>query len=305
MRTGDAIDPFLRQMTASGRLTRATARNYGPALRLFASVLGDRRLREATHEDVEVWLAEQEHLTAATRRQRIAQLSRFCAWARRYGHMTVDVMADTPRPRSTRRVPRALPQSSAQALMAAAPNPRGRAVLGLMLYMGLRCCEVAGLDLADWDNERGTLTVAGKYGDERTLPVPTRCAVHLEEYLIERGRWPGPFIQGERWKRGQRISPDQLSKLVSAWCWRAGIKRHQRDGVSAHAARHTAASDVFERCDSATGLLVVKAMLGHRFVSTTAQYLREARMSDLRDAMEGRDYRPGSDGPLTATGTGG
>lgn len=42
--------------------------------------------------------------------------------------------------------------------------------------------------------------------------------------------------------------------------------------------------------DAATGLLVVKRMLGHEYASTTAQYLREARMADLREAMEGRSY---------------
>ena len=42
----------------------------------------------------------------------------------------------------------------------------------------------------------------------------------------------------------------------------------------------------------AEGVLVVQRMLGHEYATTTAQYLRFARLDELREAMEGRDYLP-------------
>lgn len=284
------IEPFLAAQVARQRVTRLTARNYRPGLRRFAVQLDGRAVDRATTADVEAWMCAMAHLSASTRRQRMAQLGQFFAWCRRHGHMTGDPMAGLDKPRAVRRAPRALDGDAVAALFAAAPNLRARAVLALMFWCGLRCCEVSNLDLADWNRATATIRVVGKGADERVLPVPAACTVELVEYLGERRERPGPLIVGERWRAGERVSPDQLSRLVSAWCWRAGIKGRARDGISAHAARHTAASDVFEGCDAATGLLVVKAMLGHRYVSTTAQYLREARMTDLRTAMEGRAY---------------
>ena len=69
----------------------------------------------------------------------------------------------------------------------------------------------------------------------------------------------------------------------------AGIKHRRRDGVSAHALRHTAASDVLDECGD---LRVVQAMIGHIHLATTAVYLRRADLAQMREAMAGRDYRP-------------
>ena len=69
----------------------------------------------------------------------------------------------------------------------------------------------------------------------------------------------------------------------------AGIKRGAGDGVSAHALRHTAASDVLDRCHD---VRTVQAMLGHVSIATTQIYLRRADLSRMREAMAGRDYRP-------------
>ena len=68
----------------------------------------------------------------------------------------------------------------------------------------------------------------------------------------------------------------------------AGLKNRPRDGVSAHALRHTAASDVMDRCHE---LRTVQAMLGHASIAATEIYLRRANLGQLREAMEGRDYR--------------
>ena len=76
---------------------------------------------------------------------------------------------------------------------------------------------------------------------------------------------------------------------------RAGVKRGNYDGVSGHALRHTAASDVLDRCGD---LRQVQQMLGHSSLATTAIYLRRADAGQIRAAMEGRDY--GHDMPMAA-----
>src|SRR3954447_13346327 len=100
----------------------------------------------------------------------------------------------------------------------------------------------------------------------------------------------GPLFVGYQWRRRERLTPDTISSLVGEWCLRAGIKRRPHDGVSAHATRHTAASDVLARAPLGTALLVVQRMLGNKYPTTPAQSRRFARLDELREAMEGRDY---------------
>src|SRR3954451_5403828 len=100
----------------------------------------------------------------------------------------------------------------------------------------------------------------------------------------------GPLFVGYQWRRRERLTPGTISSLVGESCLCAGIKRRPHDGVSAHATRHTAASDVLARAPLGTALLVVQRMLGHEYATTTAQYLRFARLDELREAMEGRSY---------------
>ena len=84
-----------------------------------------------------------------------------------------------------------------------------------------------------------------------------------------------------------RVTPNWLSKELSDLMTAAGLKRARNDGVSAHALRHTAASDVLDRCHD---VRIVQAMLGHASLATTEIYLRRANMGQLREAMAGRAY---------------
>jgi site-specific recombinase XerD len=67
----------------------------------------------------------------------------------------------------------------------------------------------------------------------------------------------------------------------------AGIKRYRRDGVSAHALRHTSATDMLR---SGAHLRDVQHALGHAHLATTETYLPLV-VHDLREAMGGRQYR--------------
>jgi integrase len=87
--------------------------------------------------------------------------------------------------------------------------------------------------------------------------------------------------------RMEGLSPNTTSNLVSVVMADAGVKLAGRDGRSAHALRHTAASDVLDRGASIT---VVQALLGDAHLSGTAIYLRIAKLDELRSAMAGRNY---------------
>jgi integrase/recombinase XerC len=164
---------------------------------------------------------------------------------------------------------------------------RGRAIVELMVGMGLRCIEVATVQVGDYDPRRRTMRVVGKGGHRRVLPVPAGTARAVDAYLQSGGITYGPLIRSKN-DPAAGITPLYLSTMVSRWMRAAGIKGARFDGVSAHALRHTCASDVLDRSGS---LVVVQEMLGHADLNTTRIYLRGAGLDEMREAMEGRDYR--------------
>jgi integrase len=68
----------------------------------------------------------------------------------------------------------------------------------------------------------------------------------------------------------------------------AGLKTGPRDGVSAHALRHTAAAELLEECGN---VRVVQEFLGHANVATTDRYLRKTPMAKMKAAQRAAAYR--------------
>jgi len=217
----------------------------------------------------------------------------FSRWLVRRDVIRADITADLPPVRMARQMKRALPAGDVSLLLAACPDKRARAIVWLMVGCGLRCCEVSGLETGDYDERGATMFITGKGGHERVVPVPSEVGVVLDAYLDEVGRGRGPLIRRSEYHRQRNrdrhegLAADTVGGIVVEAMKAAGIKSRRRDGVSAHALRHTAASDVLDGCKD---LRVVQQMLGHAHLATTAIYLREVDLGTMREAMEGRTY---------------
>lgn len=284
----EATDTYLAERTDRDGIGRHTTANYRSVLIRFAITTGsDRPVASLNAEDVVTWMASLRHCAASTRCNHFSALSGFFTWLRRRRHIAEDLIDELTPPRRPRHVPRYLASELVTQLVASCPDARARAIVMAMVGMGLRCKEVCGLQVGDWDRLGGVMLVTqGKGGHEREVPVPTETAHAINEYLVEFPATSGPLFRSYR-DPGLGLDPNYMSEIVSKWMRTAKIKTTSRDGRSAHALRHTAASDVLERCND---LRVVQQMLGHRHLSTTAIYLRRADLSKMRDAMEGRSY---------------
>jgi integrase/recombinase XerC len=284
-------DRYLTERVRHGTLNPLTARNYRSSLTGLAAAFGDRPAGELTTEHLEGWLASRTGLSAATRRGDLTAAIGFCAWLRRHGHVEVDPSLDVPRIRQPDPMPRALDAEAVAAVLRVCPDSRARAIVWLQVGLGLRCGEVSRLRVADWTRSSETLRVRGKGGRQRELPVTRAVATAVAGYLAEHPAppWPAAFLVRSYRRPWASLAPDTISGLVSEWMRAAGIKAWPRDGVSAHALRHTCATDVLVRSKD---LQAVSEMLGHRQLQTTAIYLKHANLSRLREAMEDRDYGP-------------
>lgn len=260
----------------------STRNSYRTALLSFADHAGQRPLDRIGPNLIEEWLY-QPGWAPATRRGYLSHLNQFFRWCQHRRWVRTNPCDLVRRPRQPRRTPRALTHEQAQALYAACPDQRARTIITLMLQQGLRCVEVARLEAGDLDWRAGTMRVVGKGDHERILPLLEPTRVELRALGVPQ---TGPVIRSHT--TGEALRPHTISRLVAELCWSAGIKTTVRDGVSAHAARHTTATDMLLR---GAHLVDVSAALGHAHLSSTQVYLPR-QVDGLAAAMDGRDYQP-------------
>lgn len=285
---GELVAAYLAHRVGQRTLGAMAARNHRSVLGRFAEAMGEVPPHSLSPADVERWLESISGLRPSTRRGHFSAVRTFCTWLVRAGVLKRNPAFDVASPRQPRSVPRALDAELVAATLAQVPDSRGVAIVWLMVGMGLRCCEVSRLELGQWDRRGGVMTVRGKGNHERVLPVPAEVVTAIDLYLAEYPTAAGPLIRSFR-RPTQALSPDAVSGLVSEWMRIARAKRAARDGVSAHALRATAASDVLDACGD---LRVVQEMLGHQNLATTSIYLRRAGLPQMRKAMGGRSYQP-------------
>jgi integrase len=205
----------------------------------------------------------------ASRRAYLSTLKVFCVWAADAGLLQHDPTVRLARIREPRPSPRNLSESEMARLTLVLPDDRARLIVGLMRH-GLRCCEVSRLTAADYD-PGGRIWVWGKNDQHRRVPVLPWLSVLLDRQVSVRPS--GPMVG---------LSAERISRLVSGWMDRAGVKVAPKDGRSAHAIRHTAAGRVLAGCGN---VHTVKDFLGHQSLATTTRYLPDTPEETMRAGM--------------------
>lgn len=272
-------EQYVRHREKLGEINALTARNDRCALRQFA----------AADADGNAWAASLDGLAPATRRRRFSTVKLFCRWAVHAGHLDADPLVGLRPPRQPRAVPRALAADDVGLLIVACPDARARLIVVWMVQLGLRCIEMSRIELGDIDRGQRLVRVRGKGGHERILPLVDEAVDALVTYLAEEPpAGAGPLLRS-RIAPHRGLDADTISGLVAEWMWDAGIKRRRRDGVSAHALRHTAATDMLR---AGAHLRDVQAALGHAHLVTTEVYLPLV-VHGLAEAMGGRRYGVG------------
>jgi integrase/recombinase XerD len=170
-------------------------------------------------------------------------------------------------------LPKGIDQRVADALVRSCDRRKSKgrrdyAILLILLRLGLRAGEVAGLRLDDIDWRAGEIVVRGKGGYEDRLPLPSDVGEAIVAYL-RRGR---PKATEHREVFLGAVAPmgpfttNGISGVVRGACLRAGVPV-----IGPHRLRHTLA------CQMANGgvpLPEIAEVLRHHSISSTAEYAR-------------------------------
>ena len=150
---------------------------------------------------------------------------------------------------------------------------RDLAILTLLLRLGLRRGEVAGLRLDDIDWRAGTISVRGKGNCHERVPLPPDVGHRVAEYLqhARPSDAQGRAVFVRHFAPHHALSESRVSTIVADAAKRANLGR-----IHAHRLRHTAATELLR---AGASLPEIGQLLRHRRAATTAIYAKVDRDS--------------------------
>lgn len=285
----ELIDDWLRWLRHSRNLSPNTVDAYRRDLRDlidFASRL-DSRLQDIDRRLLRRYLAllDSRTISRATVARKVSAIrSLFGFLARQYDDISDPTAAlevqrrghPLPQVISPTHVEQLIEYISSQSENAEDNLSRARAIrdvalIELLYGSGLRISEALSLKLEDWKDEE-IITVKGKGGKERRVPVSDLCRSAIKRYIetarsdledrSERAH-EALFLNS----RGNPMTRRDAHRIFE----RIGL---EMDEISPHTLRHCFATHLLE---GGADLRVIQEMLGHTSIATTQAYTHSSR----------------------------
>jgi len=214
----------------------------------------------------------------------LSSLRSFYRWARLYGHIDSDPLANVSLPKVRPSLPNTLEEDEVERLLLAPDvgtplGVRDRTMLELLYACGLRVSELVGLTGDAVNLRQGVVRVRGKGDKDRLVPMGEEAAEWLAQYL----KTARPALMQDPTRpalfpgRGDNSMTRQTFwHRIKAHAITAGISRP----LSPHTLRHAFATHLLNH---GANLRVVQLLLGHSDLSTTQIYthVAQARLEQL------------------------
>jgi integrase/recombinase XerD len=267
----DLPERFLSMLAAERGAAANTLAAYRRDLEAARQVLGD--VAGADVEALEGLGAAWSSLAASSLARRCSALRQFYGFLIDEGLRADDPSGGLPRPRTRRPLPRLLSHAEVERFLACADEEakserpeavRLLALLELLYGSGLRATELVGLPLGAVPRDAPFLTVTGKGGQQRMVPVSTRARQVLSRWLAVR-QSGSKHVFPSRGAAGH-LTRIRLFQLLRELAGRVGIAPER---ISPHVLRHAFATHLLE---GGADLRVLQTLLGHADIATTQIY---------------------------------
>jgi integrase/recombinase XerC len=276
---------WLGYLAAERRMSPKTVEAYRRDVTQFLAFLADHlgarvtltKLAKLDPQDVRAFLAARraDGIAGRSLMRTLAGARSFARFLERSGKGRVGALAAVRAPRLARTLPKPLPAADARRMTQAdlrageARAPwvlmRDAAVLALLYGAGLRISEALGLSRAGWRRANDAVTVTGKGGKARMVPLLPQVKTLVDAYLAVCPRGladDGPLFVGER---GGPLSP----RIVQLVMQRLRGALNLPETATPHALRHSFATHLLARGGD---LRAIQELLGHASLSTTQIY---------------------------------
>lgn len=265
------LDSFGGYLLSERGLAAGTVRGYVAHATRFMAGLAPGELRDVTPAQVTAAvLAQSSTVSVSATQNFVAGLRAFLRFCFIEGFVELD-LSQAALPATGRRrslLPRGIASDEAAALLASCDRRSGvgrrdYAILIILLRLGLRRSEVAGIGLEDIDWRAGELVVVGKGARSDRLPLPVDVGEAITGYLT-RGRPDSEHRQVFLQARApfEPIAAGTVASTVRRACRRAGLPE-----VGSHALRHTVACEMVA---ARVPLPQIAQVLRHRSLQSAA-----------------------------------
>jgi len=272
-------------LAAERRLSPLSVEGYGRDVRFFLGFLQDHLggppalddLRTLEPRDVRAFLARRrsEGLSSRSVMRALAAARSFARFLERQGHGSASALSAIRAPKIARSLPKPIPAAAARQIVDAQTRAgeerepwvlaRDAAVFSLLYGCGLRIAEALSLTRAEAPRSGHALTVTGKGGKTRQVPVIAAVAGAVEAYL-DLCPWTlkpdGPLFVGVK---GGPLSPRIVQRVMQEMRGALGLP----ETATPHALRHSFATHLLARGGD---LRSIQELLGHSSLSTTQIY---------------------------------
>lgn len=287
------VGTFLEMMSAERGAAPNTIDSYGRDLADYGAFLADRSVLfvDAGRPDVQAYLEKlaREGLAASSAARRLSAIRQFHQFLTLEGIRADDPTKIIAAPQKGRSLPKTMSIDQVDGLLRTAETECAQAELTLaqaaraqrlyllleLLYAtGMRVSELVSLKRGAVMRDASFLTIEGKGGRERIVPLNDRARDGIRAYLESLP--DGKFLFPAKSKSGH-LERQVFARDLKALAARAGLDGHL---VSPHVLRHAFASHLLQ---GGANLRVVQALLGHADISTTQIYTHvlEERLREL------------------------
>lgn len=298
---GRHLNAFLEMLAAEKGAADNTLQAYRRDLEGFAAFLDrlGRALVRARPEDIGAYLRglADAGLAPSSRSRQLSAIRQLYKFLAAEGVVGEDPTHGVGAPRKGRALPKTLSVAEVDRLIAAAQArigpARGRervralrlhALLEVLYATGMRVSELVTLPRAVLAGDARVLTIKGKGGRERLVPLNGAARRALDDYLnvgtdesddVAR-MLPSRWLFASRGAEGH-ITRQRFGQELKALAEEAGLDPER---VSPHVLRHAFASHLLDR---GADLRAVQQLLGHADISTTQIYTHvlEERLKKL------------------------
>lgn len=265
----------LQQQAKSVHTLAAYQRDLAQLNTLLAAALqGAEAERDLKRQDFVSALKKlsQQNLSETSLARKLSAWRQYGAWLVQHGLWAANPLAQLKAPRRKETLPKALPQEPLNHLLDQTPDQddplavRDHAVYELLYGSGLRLAELHGLNLGDVLLDAGWVSVNGKGGKQRQVPLSRKSIAALQAYLPQRMAVAGENALFTN-RHGRRLGMRQIQKRLAEWAVASGGDQH----ISPHMMRHSYASHLLQ---GSRDIRAVQELLGHSSLSTTQIYTK-------------------------------
>ncbi len=295
------IEMFLEMLSAERGAAANTISAYRRDLEDFRNFLHRRArlIAAAAPPDISAYVAEASAtgLKATSLARRLSAVRQLYKFLVAEGQVTADPTLGQAGPRKERALPKTLNVAEVDRLIETAAQRAGKAkglerlravrlhcLIEMLYATGMRVSELVSLPRDVLAGDARVLTIKGKGGRERLVPLNSKARAALEHYL-QLGREPNDAVAATiatKWLFPSKSTQGHLTRQrfgqdLKDLAAEAGL---DPDRISPHVLRHAFASHLLDR---GADLRSVQQLLGHADISTTEIYTHvlEERLKKL------------------------